>query len=328
MRNIKKGDKIAILSPATVVKPFWIDGAAIELKRRGYEPVLMPHAKGPACGTFAASDANRLSDLVSAIKDPEIAAILCARGGYGCIHLLSGELQRLVAENPKWIIGFSDISALHALWQKAGVASLHCSMAKQLTLYDIINMPATIREAAAAETPGTAQLAAIRECTDNMFDILEGKDCKIEYTAPTADGAICGEASGKIIGGNLAVLNGLAATPWDILSAEYVSGKILFLEDVGEKIYQVERMLTRLHLAGVFDSAAGIIFGQFTDYRPDLNFPSMEAMISARLKEWDVKIPVALNFPIGHVSDNRPIPEGADARMLVTPQETILILDR
>lgn len=323
-RCIKPGDKIAILAPATVVKPFWIDGAVIELTRRGYHPVLMPHAKGPAHGTFASSDNDRLADLASAVADPEIAAILCARGGYGCCHLLSRQLQQLVEENPKWIIGFSDISVLHALWIKAGVASLHSSMAKQLTLYKINGQPEEIRSAASSETPDENGLQSVVECTNAMFTILEGTAEEITYESPTHEGAICGEADGEIVGGNLAVLNGLAATEWDILSPEFVKGKILFLEDVGEKIYQVERMLTRLRLAGVFENAAGVVFGRFTDYKPDLNFPSMEAMITHRLREWNVSIPVALNFPIGHVSDNRPIPEGAVSTLTVTPASTRL----
>lgn len=324
MENIKKGDKIAIISPATIVKPFWIEGAVVELTRRGYVPVLMPHAMGPAHGTFAASDADRLADLTTAIADPEIKAILCARGGYGCIHLMSTELQQLVVDNPKWLIGFSDISALHALWRMTDVPSLHCSMAKQLTLYNIAEQSEEIRNSASSETPDDEALRAIRECTDAMFSILEGTSSEIIYNAPSPEGVVCGQSFGEIVGGNLAVLNGLASTPWDILSPEYTRGKILFLEDVGEKIYQVERMLTRLYMAGIFKTAAGVIFGKFTDYKPDLNFPSMEAMISRRLREWNVQIPVSLNFPIGHVSDNRPVPEGASATLNVSPDTTTL----
>lgn len=324
--SIRKGDTIAIISPATEVKPHWIRGAVAELKRRGYHPVVMPHALGPRCGSFAASDAQRLADLREAISNPGIRAILCARGGYGCIHLLSKQLQKSVADNPKWIIGFSDISALHALWQKAGVKSLHCSMAKQLTLFDLESHEPDIIDYSRNEIPTSDELPLLKECVGNMFDILEGRGDGPVYSAPSPEGAICGEADGEITGGNLAVLNGLASTPWDILDKEYLRGKILFLEDIGEKIYQVERMLTRLQLAGVFENVAGIVFGQFTEYQPDRNFSTMEEMISTRCREWGVKFPVALSFPIGHTAVNRPIPEGAKALLSVTPAKTSLTI--
>ncbi|MDE6806591.1 MAG: hypothetical protein K2J05_07270, partial [Muribaculaceae bacterium] len=113
----------------------------------------------------------------------------------------------------------------------------------------------------------------------------------------------------------LAVLNGLAGTPWDILTPDYLQGKILFLEDVGEKIYQGERMLKRLQLAGVFNAVSAVIFGTFTDYRADRNYDSMEAMIAGRFAEWGVKCPVAIGFPIGHQAHNLPVPEGCHATL-------------
>lgn len=325
-RPLKKGDKIAIIAPATEVKEFWVRGAVAELERHGYRPVVMPHTLGPGSGTFAATDSDRLADLTESLKDPEVSLILCARGGYGCIHLLSEELRILVKNNPKWLLGFSDISALHALWQSAGVASLHCSMAKQLTLYDLDWQNDEIRTPALTEKPSDEMLPNLRECVKAMFDILEERAEKIVYDAESHNGAIIGEAEGAIVGGNLAVLNGLAATPWDMLDPGFLKGKILFLEDIGEKIYQVERMLKRLQMAGAFDSVAGIIFGQFTDYKPDRNFDSMEEMIAARIREWGVRCPVALSFPIGHTSWNFPIPEGACAKLSVNPRSTELTL--
>lgn len=330
---IGRGDKIAIISPATEVKAHWVRGATAELKVRGYQPIVMPHALGPCDGSFAASEAGRLDDLREAIANPEIRAILCARGGYGCIHLLSPQLQRLVSENPKWLIGFSDISALHALWQKAGIRSLHCSMAKQLTLFDLDSQEKDIIEYSEPERPSDTDRELLRECVGNMFDILEEKKEKIIYEQTDNLHKLyphlyCGEAEGEIAGGNLAVLNGLASTPWDIMSKEFLAGKILFLEDIGEKIYQVERMLTRLHLAGAFDQVIGLVFGQFTDYKPDKNFTSMEEMIATRLKEWGVRCPVTLNFPVGHTAVNRPIPEGGAVRLKVTPEKTVLELIR
>lgn len=323
-----KLNRFAIISPATEVRPIWVDGAVAELRRRGISVRVMPHAIGPRCGSYAASDADRLADLREALMDPDTDVILCSRGGYGCVHLLSDELESLVRENPKWMVGFSDVSALHALWQRAGVPSLHCSMAKQLTLFDIQAQDASIRSSAEAlkEIPDAADMERLRECVRVMFSILEGHREEIRYEAPSPEGVIPGHAEGTVVGGNLAVLNGLAATPWDMLSAKNLHGKILFLEDVGEKIYQVERMLKRLQLAGVFDAVAGIVFGKFTEYSPDRNFSSMESMIATRLRQWGVSIPVALSFPIGHVSCNFPIPEGAAARLDVSAEKARLMI--
>lgn len=331
---IRPGDTVAILSPATEIKTYFIDGAIDELSHRGYKALEMPHARGPLHGTFASSDASRLADLKSAILNPEVKAILCSRGGYGCVHLLSSELQQMVKDNPKWLIGFSDVSALHALWLKAEAPSLHASMAKQLALYDIEAHNDVLRSELATEPLEGSDRADLRFCTDSMFSILENTCGELLYEAsqwqgvvtPDEAGQFCGEAEGEITGGNLAVLNGLASTPWDILDARCLQGKILFLEDVGEKIYQVERMLRRLQLSGALDAAAGLVFGNFTDYRPDRNFLSMEDMIVSRLKEWGIRKPVALNFPIGHNHLNLPIPEGTTTRLTVTPDTATLKL--
>ncbi len=316
--------RFALISPATEVKPYYIDGAVAELRRRGYSVREMPHSRGPRHGSFAASDAERLADLRAALLDPEIDVILCNRGGYGCIHLLSQELQELAARQQKWIVGFSDISALHTLWLKAGAPSLHAAMAKQLALYDRAHQSAELNALLAADREAPDVEAQLRECTDTMLRILDAPgDAATDlcYTLSPSDGVEClveGTAEGVTVGGNLAVLNGLAATPWDILDAEYLRGKILFLEDVGEKIYQIERMLTRLHLSGALHAVSGLIFGKFTDYRPDRNFPSMEAMLRTRLTAWGVSCPTLLNVPIGHQSHNLPIPEGRPARLTAT----------
>ena len=331
-RHLTKGSRIAIISPATEVKPEYIDGAELYLRRRGYIPVTMPHARGPRSGTYAAAHSGRLSDLHEALFDPSISCIFCARGGYGCCHLLSpasslcdmpdseGETHPLllrpedVALNPKWLVGFSDISALHALWLTAGVRSLHSSMAKQLTLFPDVEISEEmfqILEGGAAEAESGLILHEIKAC---------GPDAEqAQMRRQLYDAADSRDAVGTLVGGNLAVLNGLASTPYDILSPDRLNGRILFLEDVGEKIYQVERMLTRLWLAGSLEAAAGLIFGQFTDYQPDANFCSMEAMITARMLQWGIKCPVAIGMPIGHIDANRPVVEGSEARLEIFP---------
>lgn len=317
--------KFFILSPATEVKPLYITGAVEMLRSLGHEVTEGCYARGPRCGTFAAADDRRLADLVEAVTDPSVDVILCARGGYGCVHLLSPELEALVRQNPKWLVGFSDVSALHALWLRAGAPSLHASMAKQLALYAPEERSAEVRDFLQPELGADADLEGLRLSANAMLDILGG--CReVEYTCePIARLNAPAEVSGEVVCGNFAVLNGLASTPWDVLTADYLRGKILILEDVGEKIYRIERMLTRLHLSGALDSVAALLFGTFTDYLPDRNYPDMEAMLADRLHRWGVRCPVVMGLPIGHQARNLPIPEGWRAK-LTLPSEGKLTL--
>lgn len=298
---LRPGDKIALLSPASAVKEEYVMGAMERILERGYEPILMPDALGPASGSFSSDKINRFINLVDALEDNEIKAILCNRGGYGCVQLLPNLTFKMVSMHPKWIIGFSDVSALLALWYKAGVASIHGPMAKHL-----------------------ATMPAHDKCTDSLFDILENGG-SFSYEFPASKLNHCGEGSGNLIGGNLAVLNDLANTPCDLLSPEEAEGSILFFEDISEPIYAVERMLWRLELSGVLQKAKGLIFGQFTEYKPDKNFNSMEEMIS-RFLELSSKpeIPVVFDFPIGHTDVNYPLTEGAHVSLSVTPERVSL----
>lgn len=305
---LRPGDAVAILSPASTVKKEYIDRAARFLSDRGFRPVVMPHADGPADGSYAAPAPDRAADLMAAFRNPEIKAILCARGGYGSVELFPLLDPETVRENPKWLIGFSDISALHAYLVAAGVASLHAPMAKHL----------------AEEDPEHYTIAS-------LFRILEDDNGpEIEYFSPPHPLDSYGEASGTLVGGNLAVLNGLAATPYDIfaLGRDADEPLILFIEDISEAIYAVERMLRRLLLTPDFSRIAGLIVGNFTDYRhPDRNFPDMETMIHTLLQRNGINnIPVCYGFPVGHTSDNLPLPEGLHATLSVAPEGSTLTL--
>lgn len=298
---LRKGDRIAILSPASAVLPEYVSGAESFLRSEGYDPLVFPSAAGPASGSYSAPLSCRLEDLRKAIDDDSIKAILCARGGYGCIHLLEDIDPLSVAANPKWLIGFSDVSALHALWLKGGVCSLHAPMAKHLTLNG-------------HDDPRSRELIAI----------LSGSSA-MEIVIPTDSRSRTGKATGKLRGGNLAVLSGLAATPYDILEVEDEEDVILFIEDISEAIYAVERMLMRLYLSGTLRRLRGLIIGQFTDYRPDRNFNTVEEMADSLLHRLGIdNIPIAFGFPVGHVDDNRPLVEGSKVLLEVNPENTIL----
>lgn len=285
---LKAGDVIAITSPASAIDPALIDGAVKALSAAGFTPRVMPHASG-RCGSYSGTEAERLSDFQNALDAPEVKAILCARGGYGAVHLL----PHLRLEQQKWLIGFSDISALHALWQRHGWQSIHGSMVKEL---------------------------ALCRCSDNeankrLFEILRtGEMPEIAYRSEA--GSIYGTAQGKLVGGNLAVLDGLASTPYDLLTGH----NILVIEDVAEPIYKVERILRRLKLSGALQNLDGLIVGQFTDYKPSADYGDMYAMIAHEVA--DLNCPVSLGAPIGHIDNNLPFIEGAQVSLTVTPLST------
>ncbi|MCP5542088.1 MAG: LD-carboxypeptidase [Akkermansiaceae bacterium] len=232
-------------------------------------------------GYFAGSDARRLRELRDAIRDPEIDAILCARGGYGATRLLPDLVPAEVAAANKALVGFSDITALHALWARAGVRSIHAPMAGAL---------------AGATEP-------IRE---EWIRTLEGRDAPETWTLQPI---VAGAAEGRLFGGNLAVIAALLGTPF----LPRTDGCVLFLEDVGERPYRVDRMLTSLLHAGWFAGCAGIVIGAFTEGKPGDDGVSTEEVIAERLG--NLGVPVIAGFPGGHIDDNEPLTFGAAARI-------------
>lgn len=294
-RPLSSGDAVAILSPASIINPDYVAGAVATLTAAGYAPVVMAHTLGRQ-GSYSGTAAERLADLTDALTDTSIRAIICSRGGYGAVHLLEALSALPLADDPKWLAGFSDISALHALMASRGIMSVHSSMTRQLS--------------AGPDTPATKAL----------LSILEGGSPRVEWEAHGSVPNRPGAAHGTLRGGNLAVLDGLAGTPFDDLLAD----SILFIEDIGEPIYKVERMLFRLRMSGVLGALRGLVVGRFTDYRPDSNYTTMEAMIADMTGGYGY--PVAFNAPIGHIGEaNMPVIHGAEATLRVAPEGASLI---
>lgn len=291
-RSLTAGDKVAIISPASPVQEEFIDQAVDYLRVRSFEPVVFPHAKGPKSGSYAADFPGRLDDFIAAYTMPDIKAIVCTRGGYGAVHLLPHIPGNLLRENPKWIVGFSDISALHALSLSQGVASIHGPMTKHFT----------------PENPEAEEVMGILK-GEGMPEIVTIGD---NYLPDNQEGV----AEGILIGGNLAVLDGLAATPFDLFVRALDEDAVIFIEDIAEPIYKVERILYRLLMQGVLTKAKGLVIGQFTEYKPDANYSSMEKMISDFLKRNRLtQLPVGYGFPIGHIEGNHPVIEGQRVRL-------------
>lgn len=306
---VRKNSKVALIGPASRIKPETVQSLARLYKDcpggfPGGELLVYPSAlDANAKGSYAASLEQRVADFVDAWSRDDVDLVICARGGYGCVHLLDYIPVDFIAAHPKWLVGFSDVSALHSLLFKAGVASVHGGMAKQL-----------VENTDCGFGPYRQALKAL----------LESPSPRLEYQISSHPFNFPGEASGVLIGGNLAVLNGLAATPYDLMGECLGRDCILFLEDVSEPIYAVERMLYRLHLQGVLHKAKGILIGQFTEYRPDRNYADLYAMIHDRFVEWQISCPVAFDFPVGHTDRNLPLLEGLPCFLSVSSSSVIL----
>ncbi len=288
---LRDGDRIAIVSPSGPVDSALVYAAADTLRGQGYRVDIFPSALGK-CGQYAASDSARLADLSAALTDSTVRAILCSRGGYGAVHLLDSLSALPLERDPKWLIGFSDISALHALLASRGIASIHGNMCKHIALGPDDEDNATF----------LAMLRGYRPAYEFAPDSLNH----------------CGQASGRLLGGNLAVIAELINTPYDVIQP----GTILFIEDVEEPIYKIERIMYQLRLSGVLPRLGGLIVGQFTGYRPNDSYETMERMIADMTAPYTY--PVAFNVPIGHVDHNVPVIQSAEVTLTVTPKGTSL----
>lgn len=285
--TLRTGDTVAILAPAGKIKPGVVDPAVKVLENEGYRVKVMPHTFGEH-GSFSGTPSERLDDFVKAWNDPEIKAIICARGGYGVVHIMEGINALPLEDNPKWVAGFSDISALHALLANRGIASIHSSMTSHI-----------------------GRFGAEDEDNRALFGILRGD--RPAYVFPSSGYDRKGIAIGRLYGGNLAVLADLLDTRYNLLQPR----SILFIEDVSEPIYKIERMIYQLRLGGLLSKIKGLIVGQFTDYRPDGLYKNMEEMISRAVEPY--RMPVAFDAPIGHVDHNIPLIEGATVTLKVSP---------
>lgn len=283
---------MVIVSPSSKIDQSFITGAKKRLESWGLTVAVAKYA-GSSSGTYAGTLNKRLKDLQDAMDDKEAKAILCSRGGYGAIHLVDKLNFDKFSQHPKWLIGFSDITALHNLFQTNGFASIHAPMARHL----------------AVEPEDDA-------CTLHLKKLLFGE--LPAYTAKKHTHNQPGTATGTLRGGNLAVAYGLRGTPYDIPA----TGTILFIEDVNERPHAVERMVYNLKLGGVLENLSGLIIGQFTEYNEDRSLgKDLYGALHDLVKEYSY--PVCFNFPVGHVTENLPLIEGAQVELTVNSNKTV-----
>jgi muramoyltetrapeptide carboxypeptidase len=277
---VRPRDRVAVIAPASAFDraSFEAGLALIGARYRAeYGPGIFERHR-----YLAGDDARRLSELDSALADPDVRAVFCARGGYGATRLLA----RLGAAGPpgppKLLVGFSDITALHLWLQSHGRISVHGPVLTQLG-----RLP-----------PGTRE---------RLFSLLEATS-----PAPALNGTLThvgGVAEGPLLGGNLSVVTRVLGTPF----MPALDGAILLLEDQGERPYRLDRMWTHLQLAGVFERVRGIVLGSFTGCEErDASYSSAEVLHDLALA---TGLPCAAGFPIGHGEVNEPVPLGVRVRL-------------
>ena len=277
---LKAGDKIALISPSYFTPMENVEKTADVLRNWGFEPVIGPNVGKVVDGRYAGTIAERVSDLRWALNDPEIKAIICNRGGYGTIQLIDQLSLKELAANPKWLVGFSDISTLHGLLTRAGVMSIHGTMSSFL---------------AKGGEDMTSTL---------MRDLLLGRVPR--YELPAHEQNITGRAHGVLVGGNICTF-----VPNLNTQADATAGRdlILFIEEVEESMHNIDRQFNILRMNGVLSRCKGIILGEFTECGSEFTYGSVEAMLRSYLKEYN--IPLLCGFPGGHGDINLPLVMGA-----------------
>lgn len=293
--SLKVGDTIAVVSPSSSPDSVTVAKGCAALCEWGFVPVVGPHALDDYHG-FAGEVDHRAADLLWALRDSTVKAIMCSRGGDGAVQVLKRVPLTEFSEHPKWIIGFSDVTALHSAAVSAGVMSIHGSMCDGI----------------AAKGEREAVNAMMRR-------LLQGELPSYRVSAHPLNQQ--GEATGILVGGNFSVFCGLAGSEYDFLNRAD-EGLILFIEDTHESMSKVDRMLHQLEIRGVLAKLKGIIVGHFSKYKsPENDFADMYDMLHEYLQHYD--IPVCYDFPIGHHSQyNYPMVEGCLVRMKVGSDTT------
>lgn len=272
-KSLSVGSKVALVASARKISYEDISFAIDYINERGFIPVyderlFLTHNQ------FAGNDEERASILQYYLDSDDVDAIICVRGGYGTVRIIDRLNFNIFMQNPKWIVGYSDVTVLHCKLQSLGVESIHATMP--------LNFPTNTRKS-----------------LDTLFDALMGKE--ISYDFPESPHNIKGEAEGIVVGGNLSVLYSLLGS--DIFPD--TKDKILFIEDLDEYLYHIDRMMMALERAGVLDNIKGLVVGGMTGMHDNAVSFGMSAEEIILEKVADKNIPVIFNFPAGHFEDNQ-----------------------
>ncbi len=293
---LEPGDTIGIVCPAGYMSAERVQPCIDRLHEWGFHTKTGLTVGSASENYFSGTDKERLDDLQQMLDDDNIKAVLCGRGGYGITRIIDRIDFKRFKEKPKWIIGFSDITLLHLhIYTNFGISTLHAPMAG----------------------------AFIGKSSDDQYllawkNVITGQ--KIKYTVSSHNFNRKGESIGELVGGNLALIAHSIGTD----SAVRTKGKILFLEDVGEYLYNIDRMLRQLKRAGKLDKLAGLIIGGFTDNK-DTERPfgkTVEEIIHEVIGEYDY--PVCFDFPVSHDEKNLPMKVGVGYKLKVSKNKVLL----
>ena len=288
---LKEGDKVALVSPAYWVPQEALEQAAEAIRSWGLQPVIGPHTNSLNVNAYAGTADERAADLLWALEDDTIKAVICSRGGYGAIHLLNRIPQECYLQHPKWFIGHGDITTLLYTIVGAGVMCIHGPMAFQI---------------ASSQEPASSITRNI------LFGTLP------QYRIPGNTYNQIGYAEGILVGGNLSSYSSIVGTKYHIPPKQDI---ILFIEEVEESLHSIDRLFYMLRLQLDFERVKGIIFGTFSSIKYDLQYGSVEQMLIAHLHEYE--IPVCCGFPVGSNSCI-PLIEGAPCSLEVSLDKAVL----
>lgn len=291
---LRRGDKVAIVAPAGKVRKEVLDVAVRKLERWDLKVVVGENVMSKSHSYLAGSDEERLDDLQEALDSRRIKAIFCARGGYGTTRILNRIDFTKFRKHPKWIVGFSDITALHLRLSGMGYESIHASMPSQFS-----------------EAVAQPSLESLHQMLFKGPAAIITRPYKGNYE---------GKATGEVIGGNLSIIMDSMGTPIEPETKK----KILVIEEIEEFKYKLDRMLTQLKRTGKLDKLAGLVIGYMTNIK-DSNTPFGEAVndiIRRQVEEFEY--PVAYNFPIGHEHPNIAFRHGSRMTLTVTAEQAEL----
>ncbi len=280
---LQKGDLIYITAPAKSIDISFVDFAKSYFENQGYKVLISQHCTGEF-NYFSGTDDERTADFQYGIDHPEVKAIVCARGGYGCVRIVDRIQWAGILREPKWIIGFSDVTVFHQRMQRFGLPSIHGTM------------PLNFKENS-QDSFATLDKA----WTNEVYSISS------TFTSSNKQGS----SEGQLVGGNLSILYSLLGTDDQII----YENSILFIEDLAEQIYHLDRMLFAFAKAGIFDKIKGLIVGGMTDMK-DTSVPFGKTVQEVILEHFQYRnIPIIFDFPAGHIDDNRALVFGRNVTL-------------
>ncbi len=286
--HLRQGDTIGIVCPSGNIHLEKVQICIQTLEKWGYS-VKLGTTVGAKKDSFSGTDTERAADLQSMLDDTSVKAILCARGGYGASRIIGTMNFKHFNEQPKWVVGFSDITVLHAAILKQNCMSIHGPMAA----------------AFAKGVEGEPYIQSLKQ-------VLEGE--KTKYKIPAHSMNTLGNAKAKMVGGNLCILAHLIGSK----NAIDTSGKILFLEDVGEYHYNIDRLMIQCKNAGLFDKLAGLVIGGFTDLKDPASDFGATAYDIIKEHTSAYAYPICFDFPISHSLSNYAIKQGQEYSLAIS----------